>query len=355
MDEHLERYKGKKLFFLLDTNVYRYIAEMAITRRINGNRFIVHEMCKREVENNCSSIMSLTTTQELLRHLNNEEKAYNVCYDALRFQFFHTQILPPSSYIKKPIPQLDTILTTFFYDTDTKDNRLKISEFIVDTGIKIFNQNIEVSALKNDINAINDDFLCNKKVFFNLFNNLVNRPDNIKDNGVYKRGTENPERIEAIKKGDHIVFIRKHLMERAKYWCCNAVSNEICEEKESEFDFYFKESFLLFEHLFNNLQDSPKSLESLENDKKGRWNAVNDFHLIFEWCFIKYCLRNSEKEIILITDDKSRNNKTLSSYQNESGRNPDVWPMKAYFEFLGFAVEGTNYDNYIVKFKEAVS
>ena len=163
MDEHLESYKGKKLIFLFDTNVYRYIAQIDNTERNKGNRVLIDEMKKREIDNNCTSIMSLTTTQELLRHLNIEEKAYDDCYTAIRLQVFHTQILPLPTQIKKPIPQLDTILTTFFYDTDTSSKRLKVSEIIVDMGMKIFYQNIEMSVLQNDIQAINEDFSCNKK------------------------------------------------------------------------------------------------------------------------------------------------------------------------------------------------
>ncbi len=349
MEEHLERYKGKKLVFLFDTNVYRSIAKMTKDGRIIGNRFIIDEMNRREADNNYKSIMSLTASQELLNHLHKDEdkRIYEECNNALRFQFFHTQILQ----LPATVPLIDSLLTLFFFNTDTKDNRLGVSRYIFTLLNKIFSQNVEMSFLQKDIEAIRNDFLSDKRVFYNLFNLFLKRPDNIQDDGTYKKG--NYKLHESLNRNEHVSYMRDFLIKRAKYQFSDNLDEEIVESKVIEFDFYFKEAFLQFRYLFEVLRDNPNKLELLEYNNI--WNSIMDFHIVFEWCYLKYNHRGGDIEAVLITDDKKNNNKNLSSYKNGEGRNPDVWPLVAYFEFLGFIVEGTDIKDYKIHFKNTYS
>jgi hypothetical protein len=329
MNNKISKYKGKRLIFLFDTNIYRNIARMAKEGQIIGNRFIIDEITRRESKNGSKSILSLTASQELLIHLSGDANVgdYEECYNALRFQFFHTQILQTP----QRIPLMDSLLTFFFYNSDTRDKRMAISEYIFEIIAKIFLQNIELSHLRNDILAIKNDFLCDKKVVHSLFKLLLSQLENI-DGGTYKRG--NPKLNDFIKKEEYVDYIRNFLIARTKYQC-NSETNDINENKIQEFNKYFHVAFLQFKYLFELLRDNPSVLESLENSENNIWNAVMDFHLVFEWCFVKYFNREKKVEVVLVTQDRKRNFASLHDHT-------DVWNIWEYFEFFEFGIDKTN-------------
>lgn len=330
MNEKILKYKGKQIMFLFDTNIYRNIARMAKEDRIKGHRFVIDEMKRREKQNTCTSIMSLTTSQELLAHLIIEDKETNKyieCYNALRFQFFHTQVLQPA----KRIPSIDSLLDYFFYDNDSIQERLIISEHVYNVIRKIFIQSIDMDVLEHEIGGINQDFACYKKEFYMLFESLLTHPQNGNNDWLFFRGDKKLNAF--IKNQDYVGFIGNYLIQRSKYLSDKNLNKEISDEKTSLFYSYFKEALLEFKYLFEILRDNGDSLKVLEGNEK--WNAVMDFHLVFEWCFVRYFNRNKGIEVVLVTEEHCANFKELHSRD-------DVWFMNEYFEFMGFTVDKIN-------------
>lgn len=335
--EEIIKDRGKKIMFLFDTNVYRNIAQMVKEDRIKGNGFIIDEMNRREERNACISIMSLTTSQELLAHLNIEDKEkakYLECYNALRFQFFHTQVFQRP----KRIPSIDSLLDYFLFDNESIHERLIISEHIFNVIRKIYSQS-DMKILDPEIKEINKDFMCYKKEFYMLFESLLNQSENGNIDWLYFKG--NSKLNNFIKNKDYIGFIRNYLIERSKYLSKNKLANEISEEKITLFDTYFKEALDEFKYLFELLRDNGNSLKSLEGNEK--WNAVMDFHLVFEWCFIRYFNRDKGFEVILITEEHRTNFKELH-------KRDDVWFLNEYFDFMKFKMDRTNPSKSILYF-----
>lgn len=313
--------------FLLDTNIYRGISKLVIEKRFGGNNFIVAEIKNREDSKNCQSILSFTTSQELLVHLKDGDPGYEECYHALRFQFFHAQIFQK----RKLLPSLDSLLAYFFYNNDSKDNRLSFTNIIYQLISKIGYQIEDASTIKSEIENISNDFLDYKKEFHLLFKSLLNHPNNINSNWNFF--TEDKELREFIKCEAYIEFIINYLIERTKFFCKNQEQNHFNEVKVSEFKTYFREALLHFKYLFFVLLKNGEALMDVNNKQ---WNAIRDFHLVFEWCFLKYFHREKQVDIILVTEDKSKNFKDFKK------RNFDCWDMWEYLEFLGFVVDKTN-------------
>jgi hypothetical protein len=317
---------SKSKLFLFDTNVYRRIVETIRETRFFGNKLIIHAMCDEERERGCQSIMSLTTSQELINHLQEDDESFEECNHALRLQFLHTQVLQK----QKLLPTLDSLLAYFFYNEDSKEERLKFTGIVYQLIEKIFKHE-NISNLRDEIEDIRNDFLCYKKEFYMLFKSLLNQPDN-NDNdwSVFK----NDEKLKTfINAGNYIEFIVNYLIMRTKHFCKREEKSEINEERILEFEKYFKEALIHFKYLFKVLEDDGNALKEIN---KKQWNAVIDFHLVFEWCFLKYFNENKEVEVILVTQDKRRNFKDMHN------RNTDVWDMAQYFEFIGFRVDKTN-------------
>ena len=322
--------------FLFDTNVYRSIAQMVKSNRIIGSNFIIGEMKKREAIKSCVSIMSETTSQELLAHFiktDKERTVFEECYNALRFQFFHTQVFQPP----KRIPNIDSILNYFFFSKDDIHPSLITSELVFNTIKKIFNQRIDLDLLQPEITALNKDFRVYKKEFYMLFETLLNDEENRNMDWSYFKG--NKELNNFIKNKDYVEFLGSYLIKRSKYLSTKKSAIEINEEIRNSFYIYFKEALEEFKYLFELLRDNGNSLKVLERNEK--WNSVMDFHLVFEWCFIKYFNRNNGVEIILVTQEYRTNFKELHKRE-------DVWFLEEYFEFLEFEVEGTDKNNTIL-------
>ncbi len=297
--------------------------------RVKGNRFVIDEMKRREEKNNCVSIMSLTTSQELLAHLNIEEfekNEYKECYDALRFQFFHTQVFQPP----KRIPSIDSLLDYFFFDNNSIHERLIVSEHVYTVIQKIFGQSVDMNALHKEIGEINQDFAAYKKEFYILFESLLKHSENETMKWGFYRGDKKLN--DFIKSEDYIGFIVNYLVGRSEY-LCSEPKKKVSQEKVSLFNSWFKEALLEFKFLFETLRDSGDTLKVLKRNTK--WNAVMDFHLVFEWCFIRYFNRNKGIEIILVTEEHRTNFKELHK------RN-DVWFMEEYFDFMEFIVDKIN-------------
>lgn len=317
---------NKKLF-LLDTNIYRRIAEIVIEKRFLGNNFIIAEIKDREASRNCQSIMSLTTSQELLVHMKDGDEDYEECYHALRFQFFHTQIFQK----RKIVPSIDSLLSYFFYREDSKDDRLSFTNIVYQLISKIFYQSEDLSNLKSEIENISKDFLNYKNEFYLLFESLLKHPDNILRNWNF---FENDKKLkEFIDSEAYIEFIKNYLIERAKFFCKNEMQNQINKTRVIEFEKYFKEAIIHFEYLFDELQ---KHGDKLKEIMKHRWNTIMDFHIVFEWCFLKYYNEKKQIDVIFVTLDKSKNFKDFKK------RNVDCWDLWEYLEFLGFIVDKTN-------------
>ncbi|MEJ7679708.1 MAG: hypothetical protein WKG06_17980 [Segetibacter sp.] len=168
---------NKKLF-LFDTNIYRRLAEIVKENRYQGNNFIIAEIKDKEDHRSCQSILSFTTTQELLVHLKDGDAGYEECRVALQFQFCHTQIFLK----RKLIPSIDSLLAYFFYNSDSKDDRLNFTNIIYKLICKIGHQIEDLSKLKSEIANISYDFLDYKREFYLLFKSLLSHPDNIDNN-----------------------------------------------------------------------------------------------------------------------------------------------------------------------------
>lgn len=343
MKEIISKYAGKKIIFLFDTNVYRRIVEIVRENRFSGNKFIIHAMSDRERESGCHSILSLTTSQELIAHLNEEDEDFTDCYQALRFQIFHTQKLQKP----KLIANIDSLLSYFFYNTDTKDERLKFTGFVCTFLEKLFWLNKDIGTLKDEINKINEDFLYYKEEFCLFLKNIVVYSENV---SIDSNGSKNDEGFKkSINDCSYIEIIKNYFIQRTKYFCKDDKYREINEKKVLEFEKYFKESLLHFRYLFESVLKNDINSSELKNSQ---WNAIKDFHIVFEWCFVKYFNKEKEIDVILVTQDRKRNFKSPdknNEFKTMHDRNTDVWYMWQYFEFIGFKVDKTNPDKLVLR------
>ena len=310
---------NRRKIFLFDTNVYRRLVEIVNENRFSGNKFIIHAMCDREREKGCHSILSLTTSQELIAHLNKDDEVFEESLQALKFQIFHTLILQKP----KIVPNIDSILSYFFYNTDSKDNRINYAEFVRLFLLKLFWLDKDIDTLKEDIDIINNDFLVYKNEFDLFFKEISIRSNN--------------DDIDS-----YVETIKNYVIQRTKYFWNGDGDLEIEQNKILEFENYFKESLLHFRYLFESIL---KNTAGTYDFKNSHWNAIKDFHIVFEWCFVKYFNKGKEIDVILVTEDKSKNFKSPvenGEFKSMHDRNADVWCIRQYFEFLGFKVDYNN-------------
>jgi hypothetical protein len=356
MNNKIARYKKKRILFILDTNIYRRISELVKdeqvkwgqlnSKQIDGNKYLLKEMKEREIASSCQTIMSLSTSRELLRHLEDGDKEkYEKCLLALRYMYFHSQYGKPVSHIT----DFDSVLSEFFFGIGSDNERFFVSGYIMDVLNKIYVQE-NMTAVKEEIKKINSDFLGYKREFYNLFESLLQHPQNGSLNWSFYDNDINLRFI--IDKQHYIECIGSYLIGRVQYIRGSDLSNEISKEKRNEFYQYFTDALEMFRYLFEQLYNNGESLKVLERNKK--WNSIIDFHLVFEWCFLKWFNKDKSVEVVLVTNDKKGNLK-IPNYRRDNKIMllheiyDDVWDLWDYFEFLGFSVDRSSPKNPILK------
>jgi hypothetical protein len=352
MNNKIAKYKEKRILFILDTNIYRRISELVKdeqmkwgqldSEQIDGNKYLLKEIKKREVASNCQTIMSLSTSRELLRHLEDGDKEkYEKCLLALWFMYFHSQYGKPVSHIT----DFDTLLSEFFFGIGSDNERFFVSGYIIDVLNKIFVQE-NMTAVKEEIKKINSNFLGYKREFYSVFERLLIPPQNWSscDNDAGLKRFINEQH--------YIEYMGSYLIGRVQYLRGSDLSNEISKEKRNEFYQYFTDAIEMFRYLFKQLYSNGESLRDLDRNKK--WNSIIDFHLVFEWCFLKWFNKDKSVEVVLVTNDKKGNFK-IPNYRRDNKIMllheiyEDVWDSWDYFEFLGFSVDRSSPKNPILK------
>lgn len=362
MNSKVAKFKEKRILFILDTNIYRGIAEIISNEQdqwaqlssdqIDGNGYLLKEMKEREIVRNCQTIVSLSTSRELLRHLEEGDSEYERCLFALRYMYFHSQFGKPVSHTT----DFDTLLSEFFFGMGSDLERVSVSKYIINVLSKIFEQE-DMTAMREEIKEINSDFLCYKREFYGLIESLLMHPQN--DSLSWSFYDNDPGLRLFIDRQGYIEHIGSYLIGRAQYLRRSDLYNEISKEKRIEFYQYFTDAIEMFKYLFDQLFKKGELLKRLERNIK--WNSIIDFHLVFEWCFLKWFNKDKLMEVVLVTNDKNgnfripnyRKGNAIVNEHNKCAKMhdvyDDVWDLWDYFEFLGFSVDRSNPKKPILK------
>lgn len=358
MDEKVQKFRGKEIIFLFDTNVYRRLIEMNENSRETRTNMLLFQMHIHERENNCRVMRSLTTSQELISHLIEGDDSFGLCMEALKFQERHTQ------FEEKGLnsPSIDLLLLVFLYEEDvilnkndviisTLDKYRNYTDWLKHTIKKIVKIPHD-SNVQKEIEKIKRNFSSYKKEFHELISRLLNSPSNTENEWdfFYK----DKELISFIADSRYLTFMKNYFVERTEL--LSGTENKISDEKIIEFGHVFKEALLHFRYLFTVLRQSGNQLKDITNNP---WNFINDFQIVFEWCFVKYYYREKNIEIVLVTEDKSGNFKTPIEKKEKEKKeivfesmhdlNDNVWYTWQYFEFIGYNVDKSNPNKKIVK------
>jgi putative acetyltransferase len=313
LSDKVKKFVGEKLVFLFDTNVYRRLVEFSFVNKEEANiktTLLFRDLVSSEVEKKCNAIRSLTVARELISHLTNEDREYETCKLALRLQEMHTQ----NKRDRLNAISFDMLLSFFFYRDSLQFNSLS-NEREMD---ELFIQKINTIVYSQDkIDEIDIERINKKsKILKSEIKNLI------KDCLDDKKSIRN----------DYVDIITEYLRNKAE--TNNHAFESIKDKKIAEFKTVFGNALEHFRYLFDALA---KDDDFLDKMKESKWNFLNDFIIVFEWCFIKYYNEGKGVEHILVTEEKSKN---FASAQGVSmhERNDDVWNIWEYFEFLGYRI-----------------
>ncbi len=348
MDEKIKKFVGKKIMFLFDTNFYRRLIDMDGEDDRNLKTYILFiEMRKKEVEKGCNIVRSLTAAQELIAHLIEGDDSFKTCKEALRFQEWHSQ----NEQGMLNSPSIDFLLPYFFYKDGGGDsmlhNEINYTEWLKYVIKKII-CNQEDSTTKIEVEKINKNFKSYKLEFYDLIKSLISQPKNERKCWDFFSTEGSLDTV--IENKDYLKFMVEYFRKRTEFLSGNESS--ISESRIIEFSNIFKEALLHFRYVFEVLEKDGKSLEDIESKTK-KWNFVNDFQIVFEWCFLKYFNKEKEVEIILVTEDGSRNFKapirSNGTPKSMHEIHDNVWHAWQYFEFIGFNVDKASPKKKIIK------
>lgn len=319
-----------ELLFILDTNAYR---RLVTGKRSCEVRPTANEMRTRERKLGCRSLMSITVSMELMRHLDKTDPFFKDCYNALALQYYHTQKDPdgPNNSISF-IPPQDEIISHFFFDKASP--LYQHFREVIATLERIVRDVDEdgVDGEQTNLNAISAQLLYEKNIIKDNFEDFIKSyTGGVIDWSHFKKDKKiKPRLLEDIKSGRLLWLFSLAMLNRAHTFNDLPFDSEKVDSKFNkpleEFYIYFKPLLILAQTLFTKILDGVISMSDVKNPK---WNTYNDMQILAAACFAAYRDRNNDVEVILVTDDQGIHKACKDTYMEKN-----IWTVNNYLSYI---------------------
>lgn len=319
-----------EILFILDTNAYR---KLVTDKRLCEVLPTANEMRIRERKLGCRSLMNITVSMELMRHLDKTDPFFKDCYKALALQYYHTQKDPdgPNNSIDF-IPPQDEILSHFFFGKASPLYQ-HFREVIAtqERIVKDLDENKVDEELTN-LNAISAQLLHEKNVIKDNFEDFIKfYTGGVVDWSYFKKEKKvKPKLLEDIKSGRLLRLFTLAMLNRAHTFNDLPFDDEKIDPKFEkpleEFYLYFLPLLILVQTLFTKILDGVVSMSDVKNPK---WNTYNDIQILAAACYAAYRDRNNNVEVVLVTDDNGIHNACKGTYMENN-----IWSVNKYISYI---------------------
>ena len=319
-----------EILFILDTNAYR---RLVTGKRLCEVRPTANEMRIRERKLGCRSLMSITVSMELMRHLDKTDPFFKECYKALALQYHHTQKNPDGLNNSIDfIPPQDEILSKFFFDKASPLFR----QFLEVIGtqeriVKDLDEN-KVDEELNNLNAISAQLLYEKNVIKDNFEGFIKSYTGGTIDWSYfkKEKVVKPKLLKDIKSGKLLRLFTLAMLNRVHTVHELPFDDEKIDPKFEkplvEFYSYFQPLLILVQKLFTKILDGVVAMFDVRNPK---WNTYNDIQILAAACYAAYRDRSNDVKVVLVTDDNGIHNACKGTYMEDN-----IWTLNKYVSYI---------------------
>ncbi|QEC41688.1 hypothetical protein [Pseudobacter ginsenosidimutans] len=312
--------------FILDTNAYR---KLVTGKREAEILPTANEMRIRERSVNCTSLLSITVSMELMRHLSDEtDPHFEDCKKALILQYHHTQSNPggPNNSISF-IPPLNEILSEFYFQ---KSSLLFGAYRLILATLELIAKDPDnnISPEKKNLLAIGSQILHDKKEIRDNFEDFIKSyTGGIVDWTHFKKDKKTkPKILKDIRSGKALMLFNLSMLDRAH--SVHQIKLDITnidpkfQRPLSDFFTFFEPLLVLLQTLFMKMLDGVDALSDYTNPK---WNTLNDIQILASACYQTFLERNNGTKVILVTDDQGIHAACKNTYMEDN-----VWTVSRY-------------------------
>lgn len=313
--------------FILDTNAYRRLVENKYLSEIMAT---ANEMRVREKRLNSRSLMSVVVSMELLKHLDETDPFFMICFKGLALQYFHTQAKQfgePGNKIDF-IPPINPILTQHFFKNNSEYLKLyfRVIE-IVENAVKNI-EPVDFKRDKGDIVKISAQLLHERTEINKNFEDFIKSLNGgVSDWEFFKRDKKiKPKLLADIKSGRMLDLMAEAQIVRAHAIMNLPYPQPDLGEKSKEFRQYYEPLLKLNQSLFEKMLHGATTMS---DPKHPRWNTLHDSYLLAAACFVSHRERGKDIRAVLVTDDKAFHEACQGTYLDGQ-----VWTLREYLSYI---------------------